>query len=363
MTFSKRYLISVYCIILILNSCNKPTSEILPTLDAVTESVYASVTIQPEDMYNVFSTAPGIIDHLLIEVGDAVKAGQIIVVLESTIPIIATESARINTDLARVNYKGKSGLLNTLKNEIETVSAQMKLDSFNYVRQQRLWGQNIGSLSDLENRKIKYDASSNSLVALKNRLNQTKNELKVAYQQSNQALKNAQSRQDDYSIRSRLDGRVYDVLKEEGELVTQQTLIARIGQSDSFVIEMLIDEVDIARIQVGQTALVSLDAYPGEAFRSTIHKIIPLKDERNQTFMVEGKFVNPPEVLFAGLSGEGNVLISNKENVLTIPQEYLLDGEKVLTEDGEKVVSIGIRTIDRVEILSGIDASTIILKP
>ena len=39
-----------------------------------------------------------------------------------------------------------------------------------------------------------------------------------------------------------------------------------------------------------------------------------------------------PNVLYPGLSGEANIIIAKKENVLTIPKEYLIDGNKVKTD-------------------------------
>ena len=58
-----------------------------------------------------------------------------------------------------------------------------------------------------------------------------------------------------------------------------------------------------------------------------------------------------------------NIIVDQKEDVLTIPKVYLINGNQVETEDGPVSVKIGLQNLDQVEILEGIDANTIILKP
>ena len=146
-------------------------------------------------------------------------------------------------------------------------------------------------------------------------------------------------------------------------MIGTQEPFAQLASKDSYVIEMVIDEVDIVRIKTGDKVLVNLDAYRDEIFTARISKIFPLKDERTQTFKVECRFVQAPSVLYAGLSGEANIVISEKENVMTIPATYLSDGNKVTTEEGTVEVQVGLKDFERVEILSGIDTATVIQKP
>ncbi len=80
-----------------------------------------------------------------------------------------------------------------------------------------------------------------------------------------------------------------------------------------FIIEMLVDEVDIVKISINQKVIISLDAYKGEIFTGKVSKIYPKKDERNQTFTVEAVFDEAPIKLYPGLSGESNIIISAKK--------------------------------------------------
>ena len=139
--------------------------------------------------------------------------------------------------------------------------------------------------------------------------------------------------------------------------------IAAIGSATDFIIEMLVDEVDIVKLKIGQTALITLDAYGSEVYTAVLSKIYPRKDERSQTFKIEALFTNPPEVLYPGLAGEGNIIVSQKETVLTIPKEYLIGENNVKTEEGIIEIVTGIEDMERVEVRSGLDANTYIIKP
>jgi len=164
----------------------------------------------------------------------------------------------------------------------------------------------------------------------------------------------------DFSIKSKLKGKVYALFKEPGEIVTSIEPLAAIGSANRFVIKLLVDEVDIVQIAETQEVLVELDAYNGQIFRAEVSKIYPKKDERNQTFTVEAIFVNLPEVLYPGLSGEANIIIAKKENTLTIPKSYLSENNKVKTDEGFVTVTTGLQNMENIEILSGITKDTYI---
>ena len=238
-----------------------------------------------------------------------------------------------------------------------------KNDSANYYRQKNLWEQNIGSEVEYETRKLAYELSSSNLQVLTGNYERMKNELKTKLIQAENNYKTALIATDDFTVSSKINGTVYELYKNQGELVSTLEPVAAVGSSDKFVIELLVDEVDIVKLGLEQKALITLDAYQSELFEAKINKIYPRKDQRSQTFKIEALFVAPPEVLYPGLAGEGNIIIVQKEDVLTIPKDYLIDGNKVKTGDGIVEIAIGIQNLERVEVLSGLDEKTYILRP
>lgn len=342
--------------------CGSEEDGIKARVGTITESVYASVTLQPDSMYDANAPISGIVDEVFVKEGDEINKGDALVKIKNEAPELSKQNAQLALELARSNYSGQSTVLQGLDQQLEIAKINLKLDSTNYKRQRRLWNQGIGTALELDNRKKAYEVSSKTYLNLLNEYERTKNELLTKLRQAQNDYKKAQVAENDFIIQSRLKGKVYDVLKEPGELVGPQEPVATVGLSDQFIIEMLVDEVDIAAVGIGQKALITLDAYPGEVFNAQVTRIYPRKNERTQTFLVESMFSQAPEVLYPGLSGEANILIQQTENALILPKRYVANGQ-VKTDDGFVAVETGLESMEDIQVVSGIDSATLIYLP
>ncbi|MBT8183424.1 MAG: HlyD family efflux transporter periplasmic adaptor subunit [Eudoraea sp.] len=349
--------------LLLLWNCGENQKKILPEKKAITESVYTSVTVQPDSLYKAYAAVAGILDNNLVEEGDIVSKGTPILQIINTRPKLNTENARLALQLAEENYKGSSAVLKNIKDQIEAAELSLANDSINYYRQKNLWDQQIGSKVEYDNRKLAYELSQKNLNSLINQYERSSNELRTQMEQASNNFRDAQESTKDFTVSSKINGRVYALFKNPGEIVTTLEPLASIGSKDVFISELLVDEVDIVKLGLGQKAIIALDAYPDEVFEAEVTKIYPKKDERSQTFRVEALFLSPPEKLYPGLSGEGNIIIDQRQEVLTIPKGFLIEGNKVQTEDGLVEVELGLQNLEEVEVLSGITENTYILMP
>lgn len=353
-------------IILTSLSCQNKgdTNKIKPERNNITESVYASVKVSPQISYNPQPLRSGIIDKIFVQEGELVKKGQLLFqIIPSTNVNSQLTNAEISLSEAKSNYLGNNNLLNNIKLETQTTKEQLNLDSINLKRQERLFNQNIGKKVDYDQAKLKYDNTRNQLRILEQKYKQTKISLRSNYQKALNKSKTGKNDLSDFTIKSKIDGKIYSVNKEEGDFISAQEKIAEIGSHEQFKIEMDIDEVDITKINLGDTVIILLDAYEAEFFLATVSKIFPKKNDISQTFRVESEFIKQPPKLYYGLAGEGNIVVSKRSNALVIPTEYLKSNNTVLTTEGEKIVNIGIKNLEFVEILSGIDTTTSLIKP
>lgn len=352
-------LIAFFC----LPGCTDGEEQIHPQFRQITASVYTSVTVQPDSLYQVYAAVGGILDEWLVGEGDVVKKGEGVMRIVNNQPELNTENARLNLELARENYSGSNAILQSLKDEILAARLQVKNDSLNFFRQKALWEQQIGSQAEYETRELAYQLSRNKLSVLEGNLARTTNELRTRLIQAQNNYRSAQITTDDFTVTSKIDGTLYAFYKNPGEIINLLEPLGAIGRTEDFIIEMLVDEKDIVQIKKGQRVFVTLDAYPNEVFEAQVNKIIPKKDERSQTFTVKGLFRDPPDRLYPGLAGEANVVVGNRDKALTIPRSYLVNGNSVRTEEGLVPVKIGLGNLEYVEILEGISEETTILKP
>ena len=292
-----------------------------------------------------------------------VKKGDPILQVNNRTPKLNSENAYLTLQQSKENFQGNAAILKSIEDDIYAAELKFNNDSINFARQQRLWEQNIGSKAEFDTQKLAYELSKNQLRQQKSSYARTKNDLETALQQAKNSYSSSKIIAEDYTINSKINGKVYALFKEPGELINTLEPLGAIGSATDFKIEMLIDEVDIIKIKIGQTTLVTLDAYPKAVFTATVSKIYPKKDETSQTFKIEAIFDSPPKVLYPGLAGDGNIVISKKEEALTIPREYLVEGNKVITEDDTIIVKVGAENLERIEIISGITENDMILKP
>ena len=357
-----RNFILILVITLFFYSCKKE-EQLSPQRITMTESIYSSVLIQPDSLYQVYAVISGILEKNLVNEGDLVTRNQSLFQITNTAPELNAKNAKLALDLASDNYSGGVTVLEGIKDEINAARLKLKNDSINYFRQKNLWDQKIGSKIDFDSKKLNYDLAKNSITTLQSKLNRTKNELYINVKQAKNNYSTTLVATKDYTVKSSITGKVYSINKKLGELIKTTEPIASLGSATQFIVEMLVDEVDIVKIVIGQQVFLTLDAYKGQVFKAKVTRILPKKDERNQTFTVEAIFEKQPNVLFPGLSGEGNIVIGIHENVLTIPLDYLIDDDKVKTDNGILSVETGLRNMDVVEIKSGITEKTILYKP
>ena len=348
---------------IILVSCNRGDDKIFPKVTGITESVYSTVTVQPDSLYQAFAVVNGLVETNLVDEGDLVKKGDPILQIINSNPKLNEENAKFALELARRNLQGDAAVLLGLKEELEAAKLKLKNDSINYFRQKKLWDQQIGSKLTFEGRKLEFETSSAAVEQLQNRYARTKNELQTQLLQAENNYKASRTNATDFTITSKINGKVYALLKNPGEIVATNQPLASIGSADKFLIEMLVDEVDIVRLKVGQPVLLTLDAYEGELFKAKVTKIYPEKDQRNQTFLIEALFVEQPKVLYPGLSGEANIIVAQKDSALVIPKSYLINANRVQTENGIIIVETGLESIDSVEVISGLKPGMEIYKP
>ncbi|MBL0339692.1 MAG: efflux RND transporter periplasmic adaptor subunit [Bacteroidetes bacterium] len=350
--------------LLFFSSCNKSNVTTTPVVQDITESIYASGVIKAVGQYEVFATSGGIIKEILVKEGDTINPETPLFVIDNMISAMSTENARLNMELSKDKTGPASNTLRELESRVQLAKAKMKNDSILLERQKNLWAQQVGSKVDLERRELSFQAAVTDFEGIQLQYNQAKLELLKSYQQSVNNLKISQKQQADYTIRSSIYGTIYSILKEKGELVSLQTPIAIIGESNQFEIEMQVDEYDITKVKMQQRVFITMDSYRGEVFEAAVVRIEPYMNQRTRTFKVLAKFKEKPTLLFPNLTIEANILTEKKENALTIPAAYLIGNNQLLTGPSDTIlVAVGIANMQWVEITSGLDVNQKIFLP
>ncbi|TAF63177.1 MAG: efflux RND transporter periplasmic adaptor subunit [Cytophagales bacterium] len=332
----------------------------------MTEAVYASGNLLPKNEYKVFAMADGILAEKMVNEGDEVKLNQLLFIINNSQQNIRTQTAQDSYYLAQQNYGLNSPALRELEVGIRNAQNQLSNDSTQFVRIQNLWNSNATSKVEYDRAKLAYDNARNNHALQKARYEKAKNDLWLNLQNAQNQVRLNSEQGGDFMVRSLIDGRVFEIYKEQGEAVRRSEAIALIGSGKEVYIQLEVDELDINKIKIGQEVLVKIDVYKNQIFKAKVSKIYQMLNKQNQSFRIDAEFTTEHPTLYAGLTVEANIIIQQKNNALVIPKSFLMPGDSVWLLEGEqkKKVKIqkGIENFEWIEILSGLTNKAVIVK-
>lgn len=354
--------LSFVYLILLLHSCKEKEETFKVQFKSITQSVYASGAVKSEGQYQVFPKSSGTIANIQVNEGSTVNNGTVLMTIDNKVLDYNQELSSVNAKFnTAVNNRDK---LEELYQSVQMADKKLKTDSLLFARQRKLWDQGIGSQFDYEQKELSYENSKSNYRSLKLRYHQLTKQLGLIERQTTIANKITNIQSDDRFIRSQINGKVYNLLKEVGEMVSPQTPVAIVGSGDSFYIELIVDETDITKIKLGQPVYIIMESYEGRTFDARVTKIYPIMNERTKSFTVLASFVQKPPTLYPNLSVEANILISQRDKALLVPLVYLSDNNEITLKSGEKrQVKTGLRNFEMVEIIEGLKENDEVIKP
>jgi HlyD family secretion protein len=337
-----------------------------------------TVTLKTGAEVKIGARISGLVKSLLVKIGDFIRAGEIIAIIEHE--DLLSRVARFQADLDAEKARQKKILaegpleINKAKAEREELHVQIKLAQKMLERNQELNQKGFVSNTIV-------DEAEEKLAVLKARINLANEELKLEESQLENDSRLAQAMVDKAqanlneeeirlsyaSITAPIDGVVAFVSTQEGETVVASlnapTFVTLIDLR-KLEVTVFVDETDIGRIKVGQKAKFTVDTYAEQFFNGKVREIHPKA-------VIKDNVVNYEVILdmekknIAQLRPEmtANVVVTTgtRKKVLTLPKEAVKrQGKKTFVvmqdKDGLKdtPVELGWRDGGRIEVISGL---------
>ncbi len=357
-----KILLLIFTATILLNACSKSATEYSPERKNITETVFASGILVPEDEYKLTALTEGYITKLNFEEGDVIKKGDLLAVIDNKQSLINAESADKLYQIALANTQNNAPALKQAKLNLELAKQKLEQDKKQAERYKDLYEKNTVSKLEYENMTLAYkNSESNYLSAKENyRLLKQQADQQLIIQQSQ---KNINKVSEDYNkLRAVIGGKVYKKYKETGDYVRKGDVIALIGNPDDLYALLNVDESNISKIKLKQEAVIELNTQKSKNYKGIVTAIYPAFDEQSQSFYCKVKFTDSLDFKISGTQLQSNIIIGNKENVLVIPRDYLGYGNKVMLKDsGEVIVETGFISNDWAEIKSGINEKSVLL--
>ncbi|MDO7886797.1 efflux RND transporter periplasmic adaptor subunit [Hymenobacter cheonanensis] len=251
----------------------KPTGTEITAATAgpatIVEKVSASGKVQPETEVKISPDVSGEIIELYVQEGDSVKKGQLLLRIrpDNYLAMVSQQSAAVGTQRANVGQA---------QAQLEQQTANARQTELTYRRQASLYKQKVISQSDYEAAQAAYNASQEQLKAIRAQITAAQSTVRSAQA----GLQEAQKNLNKTTIYAPVSGTVSKLNVKKGERVVGTTQMAgteimRIANLNNMEVRVSVNENDIIRVQLGDSADVEVDSYTtqNEKFKGIVTAI------------------------------------------------------------------------------------------
>jgi HlyD family secretion protein len=284
--------------IILLAACKKEAPQIVYRAVPVEQrdivvSAQAAGAIQPDTTVEVKSKASGEILQLNAETGQLVQRG---------------------APLVRVDPRNARNLLAQAQADVYWAEAQLASATSQKRRADELFKSQ--SITEQEHEQAVLDFANASAAVVRARV----------------SVDNARIQLEDTDVRAPVTGTILEKDVERGAVIASATsnvsggtTLLKMANLDLVQVRTLVDETDVGKVQPGQRATVTVDAYPNRPFEGTVLKIEPqAQTEQNVTvFPVLVRIQNKEGLLRPGMNTEVEIHVGQRQGVPAVPNEAL----------------------------------------
>lgn len=276
-------------------------------------SVTASGQVEPRTKVDISSDVSGRIVKLSVKEGDMVKKGQFLLQIDPS-----TYQAEVQRQAALV----ASSRADMMRQKANLEQSQNALKRSEAIRKT-----NPTLVSDEQMEQLRTTVDVNQALY---------NSAEHQVDQAQAALRNAQSSLAKTTINAPMTGKVTRLNVEQGETAVQGTfnkdaaLLLTISDMSTLETKVKVDETDVARIAVGDSAVVEIDAFPDTTFRG---RVVEISNSSLQTptqqatgssdqavdYEVKVQLLDPPPDTKPDFSATAKIVTDQRKNALSIP--------------------------------------------
>ncbi len=256
-------------------------------------------SLVPQSQFVVAPKAAGWLKKLLVDIGDRVSRNDVIAVLDDEQFTRQVEQAGAELQVAKANAENGASALDLAQREYKRITA--------------LREKQIASAAELDAAAAQYNASQTQLKVTLAQVAQKEAALEGAKLQLSYTQVRAFWEAGDPN---RVVGERF---VDEGALVQTNQPMVSILENNPLVAVVFVIERDYPKMAIGQQALVTTDAYPGQTFTGRIRRIAPLMKETSRQARVEIEVPNPAHRLKPGMFVRAQVEFATHTNATLVP--------------------------------------------
>ena len=320
------------------------------TRGEITAEVMGTGTLEARLQTIVSSKISGRISDMLVDQGDEIQEGQVLLRLDDT-------ELRQQVEIARSTLSAANASIERVKAEADRAQAVLDQVKLDHQRNQKLFASKSLSANEMDKSEQALEVAQADLAKSKAAVIEARKNLIVA--QNNLDYQLARLR--DTVIRAPFAGLIIRRDREPGDVVVPGTSIFLLISPESLWVRAWVDETEMAGLAIGQEVRVIFRSEPDVNYAGKVARLGRETDRETRQFLVDVAVANLPENWSVGQRAEVFIETARKKDTVTIPSRLLLhqDGTvgALMLVDGKaewQNLKTGLRGRERVEILEGL---------
>ncbi len=333
-----------------------PVTAVLATAETWPGLYEATGTVRARTSSSIAARVMGYVREVKVQAGDRVREGQVLVTLETRDLDVSARRA----EAARESVKSS---VPEAESAIAAAKANLDLAQVTFGRMQELFQKKSISNQEFDEALAKLKAAQAAHEMARARRGQ----LNAKLAEVEQEVSSAEVSRSYAQVVAPFSGVVTARTVEPGMLTVPGTPLLNVEREGALRLEASVDEGRLAEIRVGQTVSVTLESI-GRTMESRVAEIVPSVDAASRAYVVKID-LPPTAALRSGVFGRA-VFQSGSRMVVTIPAAALTERgqlQSVMVADGgvarTRLVTVGQRLKDRVEVLSGLSEGERVIVP
>ena len=322
-------------------------------------------SLAADEQAEVSAETTGRVVETPVERGTRVAQGTVLARISATEASAQLDEAEANAAqiAARLGLTPEQAF--DVKRVPDVMNAKASLDwaESEFARMKSLLDQKVVSQSEFDQRRTQVEAARQQYQIAENSAQQSYRSLQAARARVALARKSVA----DTTVRAPFAGLVAERLVSTGDYVTRGTRVATVVRIDPMRVELTVPEQSVALVSVGQPVKLTVDAYPNEVFDAKVRFVSPAVRADQRALTVEAVAANPGGRLKPGLFATASIQQPQGPVALLVPVsavETLSGTSRVyVVKDNrieERIVTVGDRVEDRIEVTSGVHKGEVI---
>lgn len=255
--------------------------------------------------------------------GEYVRKGQVLAQIDPTDFRISVKGAEAQKDKA---HAAMEKAMNSFRPEmLEQARIAYERAEDEYRRMKMMYESNSLAPNDFQKFKAAYETAKQGYEEAKaGGAREDKQLSRAAYDQAEAQRQLAAKALSDATLVAPIDGYIDMRGIEPGETASPGRPVFRIVRLNPVEVNVGVPETDLHRVRVGQKAVVTLPALPGQSFEGTLRIVNVGADPSTRTYMARISLPNPKHILKIGMVAEAKIAGDGKISMMTVPGEAIV---------------------------------------